>query len=51
MFEYAHGRAPATPDACAVDGVRRAFEASQGNLVDLAVALVLAESFVTRSRP
>jgi hypothetical protein len=47
-FSYANGRAPVGIDSCAIDRVRRRFETSGGNLLDLIVAMVTDDSFLRR---
>lgn len=50
-FEYAHGRASADTDACALAALTRRFEGTGGGIVDLLVGVVSHDSFYTRRAP
>jgi hypothetical protein len=50
-FEYAHGRAAGDGDACALARVAARFGAPGGSLLELVVAVVADESFVSRRQP
>ena len=47
-FRYAHGRPVGEADQCALDRLVARFEASGGDLIDLAVALATDDSFIVR---
>jgi hypothetical protein len=47
-FRYAHGRPATDGDSCALDRLVARFEASGGDLLDLAVALATDDSFIVR---
>jgi hypothetical protein len=47
-FRYAFGRHEAQADTCSLAGVQRAFAASDGDLVELVVALTRTDSFLYR---
>jgi hypothetical protein len=50
LYEYAHGRPAGGLDACALATLRKAFDASGGDVREAIVAIVSDESFVTRVR-
>jgi hypothetical protein len=49
LFRYAAGRPETAHDECALDGIRRRFKESGGNLADLIVGIATSDAFLTRS--
>jgi hypothetical protein len=47
-WQYGVGRAPLAADACALDRLRAGFEASGGNMLELAVAITTDDDFFVR---
>jgi hypothetical protein len=47
---YAHGRQNAPIDACTLQALHARFEASRGNVLELAADIVASDSFVVRTR-
>lgn len=50
MFHYAYGRLPAATDDCELQRLEASFSDSDGDIVELVVALVSSDHFITRRR-
>jgi hypothetical protein len=50
-FRYGHGREPTAGDQCALERLQQRFAASNGRILDLAVAVAGDDSFVQRQVP
>lgn len=44
-FRFAYGRTETTKDACAVQAMVKALDASKGNMREMLVQMVLADTF------
>jgi hypothetical protein len=50
LYEYGHGRGAGKLDACALETLQQRFDASNGNVIELAAAIASSESFAFRSK-